>query len=168
MKMEKWKYVFVIFLAVVLSALTGCATATKVEKGSGVITSREATAIWNSYKILPNYHYYYYGPKSLPDYIIGIDDKYHLTSELWVPVNLTPEMLKNWFNYYEPRVGYSENPYGAFIVGPNGERLGLWYSVQDWQQVGTASLGENNQVSVTTPINPVPAAEGTRGRLLEN
>jgi hypothetical protein len=31
-------------------------------KSSGVITSREATAIWHAYEILPDYHNYYAGP----------------------------------------------------------------------------------------------------------
>jgi len=56
MKMEKIKCVSVIFLVVILSALTGCAT-TAGKKSSGITASREATAIWHSYEILPNYHY---------------------------------------------------------------------------------------------------------------
>ena len=147
--MGKQKFVSVLLLVVILSALSGCATTGR--KGSGIIPGREATEIWHSYEILPNYHYYYSGPNSQPNFIIGIDDKYQFTSKLWKPVDLTPEMLKNWFNYINPRVGYSQDTYGAFIVGPNGERLGLWYSVNDWRLVGSASLNENNQVSVTAP-----------------
>jgi len=46
-------------------------------KSSGVITSREATAIWHAYEILPNYHYYHYaGPDAQPFYVGGIDDRY--------------------------------------------------------------------------------------------
>ena len=94
----------VLVLVVVQSTLTGCAT-TAGKKSSGVVTSRKATEIWHSYEILPNYHYYYSGPNSQPNFIIGIDDKYQFTSKLWKPVDLTPEMLKNWFNYINPRVG---------------------------------------------------------------
>ena len=147
----------VFFLVVILSALVGCAT-TAGKKSSGVVTSREATEIWHSYEILPNYHYYYSGPDSQPNYIIGIDNRYKLISEFWKPVDLTPEMLKNWFNYIRPRVGYSQSSYGAFITGPNGERIGLWYSVRDWRLTGTATVGENNQVTVTRP------ARSTRGK----
>ena len=154
-KMGKTKFVSVILLVVILSALTGCA-ATTGRKGSSIIPSREATEIWHSYEIQPNYHYYYSGPNSQPNFIIGIDDKYQFTSKLWKPVDLTPEMLKNWFNYINPRVGYSQNTYGAFIIGPTGERLGLWYSVRDWRTVGSASLNENNQVSVTAPGRRLP------------
>ena len=156
-KMGKTALLGVLVLVVVQSTLTGCAT-TAGKKSSGVVTSREATDIWHSYEILPNYHYYTSGPDTQPNYIIGIDDRYKLISEFWKPVDLTPEMLKNWFNYIRPRVGYSQSPYGAFIKGPDGERIGLWYSVRDWRLTGTASVGENNQVTVTRP------ARSTRGK----
>jgi hypothetical protein len=146
----------VFFLVVILSTLAGCTSTGK--KSSGVVTSREATEIWHSYEILPNYHYYYSGPDSQPNYIIGIDDRYKLISEFWKPVDLTPEMLKKWFNYIRPRVGYSPELYGADIVDLNGQRVGLWYSVRDWRLTGTATVGENNQVTVTRP------ARSTRGK----
>jgi hypothetical protein len=149
-RIEKSIILPVCIFVFILITLTGCA-ATAEKKSSGVVTSREATEIWHSYEILPNYHYYYSGPDTQPNYIIGIDDRYHLQSKLWKPVDLTPEKLKNWINYGRPRVGYSLDIYGAFITDSNGERVGLWYSVHDWRLLGSASVGENNQVSVTRP-----------------
>jgi hypothetical protein len=146
--MMKTTIICLFGLAVIQSMLVSCAA---TGKSSGVITSREATAIWHAYEILPDYHYYYAGPDAHPHYIIGIDDRYRLISKLWKPVDLTPAMLKNWFNYLRPRVGYSPYPYGAFITGHHGERIGLWYSVRDWRDTGSATLGENNQVFVTMP-----------------
>ena len=147
-----------LVLVVMLTLLIGCA-ATPAPKSSGVVTSREATDIWHSYEIYPNYNYYYSGPDSLPNYIISIDDKYTLTSKLWKPVELTPEMLKNWLNFTRPRVGYSQSPYGAFITGPNDERIGLWYSVRDWRLKGSATLSDNDQVAVTKPSLPTGPRE---------
>ena len=63
-------------------------------------------------------------------------------------------MLKNWLNYARPRVGYSQSTYSAFITGPNGERIGLWYSVRDWRLTGKATVGEDNQVTFTRPDRP--------------
>ncbi len=158
-KIGKTNLLAVLLLVALHGTLTGCA-ATEVKKSSGITASREATAIWHSYEILPDYHYYYSGPDTQPNYIIGIDDRYKLMSEFWKPVDLTPEMLKNWFNYYRPRVGYSQDPYGAFIMGPSGERIGLWYSVRDWRLTGTATVGENNQVFVTRPARPTARKKG--------
>jgi hypothetical protein len=149
-KMGKAAIVFALLLFVIQITLFGCATPPS-GRTSGIRTSQEATDIWHSYQILPNYNYYYSGPDTLPSYIIGIDDKYHLTSKQWKPVDLTPDMLKNWLNYYRPRVGYILDPYGADITDLDGNRIGLWYSVNDWRRLGTAGVGENNQVSVTRP-----------------
>ena len=149
-------------LILIMVLCAAAASAANGRKGSTIIPSREATEIWHSYEIQPNYNYYYSGPNSQPNYIIGIDNKYEFTSKKWKPVDLTPEMLKKWFNYIKPRVGYSLDTYGAFITGPNGERLGLWYSVKDWRLVGSASLNENNQVSVTAPAIPGGRGGGRR------
>ena len=147
-KIRNTAIVAVLILVGIQSTLTGCAA---TGKRSGITNSQEATDIWHSYEILPNYHYYFWGPVSQPFYIIGIDEKYQLTPSLWKPVDLTPAMLKNWFNYIDPRVGYSPYLWGALITGPKGERIGLWYSVRDWRRLGAANLGENKQVTVTTP-----------------
>jgi len=149
-KLGKAAIVFTLLLFVIQITLFGCATPPS-GRTSGIRTSQEATDIWHSYQILPNYNYYYSGPDTQPRYIIGIDDKYHLTSKQWKPVDLTPDMLKNWINFWRPRVGYSLDPYGADITDLDGNRIGLWYSVRDWRRLGTASVGENNQVSVTRP-----------------
>ena len=158
-KVKKTTLLGVLVLIVMLSVLTGCAT-TANKKSSGIVTSREATEIWHSYEILPNYHYYYSGPDTQPKFIIGIDDKYQFTSKLWKPVDLTPDMLKNWFNYIRPRVGYSQDPFGSFITDSKGEQIGLWYSVRDWRLTGTASVGENNKVAVTRPARPTARKKG--------
>jgi hypothetical protein len=149
-KTGKAAIVSMLLLVVVqISLIAHPATAAK--KPSGVASSQAATDIWHSYQILPNYKYYYSGPDSQPNYIIGIDDRYRLTSKLWKPVDLTPEKLEDWINYVRPRVGYSPRLYGADITDKDDQRIGLWYSVRDWRLLGTARVAENNQVSVTRP-----------------
>jgi hypothetical protein len=142
--------VTVLLFVGIQSTLTGCA-ATAARKPSGVASSQAATDIWHSYQILPNYKYYYSGPDARPFYIIGIDDRYRLKSNLWKPVDLTPQRLEKWINI-PPRVGYSPRLYGADITDSSGQRIGLWYSVRDWRLLGSASVGENNQVTVTIPV----------------
>jgi hypothetical protein len=148
-KTGKAAIVSVLLWVVIQITLIGCATVP--DRASGIRSSQEATDIWHSYKVLPNYKYYYSGGDARPNYIIGIDDRYHLTSKLWKPVDPTPAMLKNWFNYIQPRVGYDPSLFGADITDQNGKRVGLWYSMRDWRRLGTASVNEKNQVSVTRP-----------------
>jgi hypothetical protein len=117
--------VIVFVFTIIFGTLSGCSG---ILKSSGVITSHEATAIWHTYEVRPNYNYYYASPDTRPFYI--------------------------WFNYYRPRVGgYNPLPYGAFINGPNGERIGLWYSVVDWRLTGSVIHGENNEVTVLMPTD---------------
>ncbi len=144
--------VSVLLLVVVPSLLSGCSA---TAKNPGVTTSREATAVWHSYEILPDHRYYYSGPDARPFYIIAIDERYRLQSGLWKRVDLTPKRLEHWINI-PPRVGYDPQPYGAYITGPNGERIGLWYSVRNWTILGKASLAENNLVTVTIPSTERP------------
>ena len=158
-KIGRTNLLAVLLLAALHGTLTGCAV-TEVKNSSGITASREATAIWHSYEILPNYHYYYSGPDTQPNYLIGIDDRYKLMTEFWKPVDLTPEMLNKWLNYFRPRVGYSQDPYGAFITDSAGERIGLWYSVRDWRLTGTATVTEDNQVFVTRPAKPAARKKG--------
>jgi len=161
-KAGKIPLLVLLVLVVIHIALAACATAPDLKKGSGVVPSQEATDIWHSYEILPNYNYYASGPESQPNYIIGIDNKYRLNSKLWRPVDLKPELLKKWFNFVRPRVGYDPQTYGAFITGPNGERVGLWYSVRDWRLMGSARVGEENTISVRLPPEPGGARGTTR------
>ena len=149
-----------VLIALMLTLNGGVAASAGKKSRTGVVTSREATDIWHSYEIRPDYNYYFTGPTSQPDFIIGIDKKYRLTSKLWKPVDLTPEMLKKWFNFIHPRVGYSQDPYGAFIVDAEGNRVGLWYSVKDWRLTGGATVGEDNTISVTRPDKPGGGGSG--------
>ena len=78
-KIGKPTLLSVLLLIVIQSTLLGCAA---TGKRPGVTYSQEATDIWHSYEILPNYHYYFWGPVSQPFYIIGIDDQYQLAPSL--------------------------------------------------------------------------------------
>ena len=151
--------VSILVLVMVHVMLVGDANASRL-RGSGITPSDEATKQWHTFEILPNHSYYYYGPDARPFYIIAIDKQYSLNSKKWKPVDLTPDRLKKWIDI-PPRVGYDPQTYGANITGTNGEQIGLWYSVRDWRDKGSATLGDNNQVTVTAPA--VRAKELRRG-----
>ncbi|MEE4261058.1 MAG: hypothetical protein V2I56_00085, partial [Desulfobacteraceae bacterium] len=85
-KIGKQAFLAVLVLVVAHSTLTGCAA---TGRNLPITNSQEATDIWHAYEILPNYHYYFWGPVSQPFYIIGIDEKYQLTPSSWKPVDLT-------------------------------------------------------------------------------
>jgi len=84
-------------------------------------------------------------------------------AKFWKSVDLTPEMIRKWFNYLRPRVGYSPYHCGAFITDWNGERTGLWYSVRDWQDKGSATPG-GKQPGYRQSVDYYKHAATTKGK----
>ena len=129
-----------------------------------VSASDEVSRMFQAYEVLPDHRYYFSGPEAQPFYIIGIDRHYTLQSEFWKPVDLTPRQIDQWLNFLGQRARYRVHPYGAHIVGPAGEAIGVWYSVIDWRSRGTVRLAENNQVHVSIPSRRVDHFEQGEGR----
>lgn len=110
----------------------------------------EARRIFDEHIVLPDHHYYYSGSDSKPRAIIAIHNDYQLQSELWKPVEATPEQLKTWLGNISPSLGRSINNYASVIVDPSGKTVGLWYSRFDRT---TVQFKENNIVAVYPPLD---------------
>ena len=109
-------------------------------KNKGTIREHhEVTSIFRSYQVIPTYNYFYYGTFLYPDTIMGIDKRYTVKSDLWKYIDLTPEQLERWVvnldrdrgdRYYAPR--YHFRYQGAYVLDPEGQTIGIWYSKLDW------------------------------------
>jgi len=112
-----------------IGLLAGCAANSKDRQNSGILKlSIEVSKIFESYQVLPEYRYYFYGSSTKPRAIMGIDQNYTLSTQLWKEAaNLTPEQLKGWV---EQILGFMPptRTYGAYILGPADEKVGIWYS----------------------------------------
>jgi hypothetical protein len=150
----------VILLLVILA---GCAGA---RYGSTVIDDR-AKQVFESYQVLPGYHYYYSGSDAWPDAVIAIDPAFTLKTTLWKAVKPTPAQLRDWFNWPLARVGYDAFPYGRYILAADGRRIGLWYSVRDWRDETVVRMIDAHTVEITPPIpmNRFPS-EGKEGDMV--
>ena len=113
-------------------------------------SSGEVTRMFETYKILPDYRYYYSGSDVKPRGIIGIHNNYTLNSRLWKPVDLTPEQLKDWINFILIDTTISIYNYGALILDPNGNQVGVWYSPR---ATTTVKMESDNQIIVHTPTD---------------
>lgn len=109
--------------------LAGCASNPKDRQNSGILKlSIEVSKIFESYQVLPDYKYYFYGSATKPRAIMGIDRNYTLTTQLWKEaVDLTPERLKGWVQQILAFMPPTRT-YGAYILGPADEKVGIWYS----------------------------------------
>ena len=132
-------------LVVGTMVLSGCGTSNH----GRLQNSREASQIFENNQLLPDHTYYYSGFQRIPYCIIGIDNTYTLRSNRWRPIELNP-MLLNQLKYRMAHV-YSLDPRGAWILDPEGNRVGIWYSSQSNTRI---RIEKNNQIVVVTPEPP--------------
>ena len=116
--------------------------------------SQEVTKIFDTYQILSDHSYYYSGMQSVPDAIVGIYSSYSLKSKMWQQVDFSSFVLRKLVD----RMSYvhAVTPRGAWILGPDGNRIGVWYSGRYQTMV---RVGEGNRVVIAPP--PPPGLRGS-------
>ncbi len=112
-------------------------------------SSAEITRLFDDAHVLQDHLYYYSGLQGVPDAIIAIHPNYSLRARMWQRVDLDSAMLKKWID----RMHYVQlvAPRGAWIVGPDGQRLGIWFSAQ-YQTV--VRRDKENRVEIVPPEPP--------------
>ncbi|MBW2411835.1 MAG: hypothetical protein JRF72_18725 [Deltaproteobacteria bacterium] len=126
--------------------LGGCATPSKKGRLQG---NKAVTELFEKQQILPDHSYYFNGFSAIPYVIVGIDNQYTLNSSAWRPVKPDPDLLNQLITRMQ--IVYSGIPQGAWIIGPNDERLGIWYSTE---RQATVRLKEDNSVLLAAPMPP--------------
>ena len=142
-----------ILLTIILIVAAACSH-TSTNKGT-IREHHDVTRMFRSYTIIPNYNYYYYGVFLDPDTIMGIDNRYTVQSQLWKPIDLSPDQLKRWVIDLDRKRGDLEFAYrymgmyrGAYVLDPAGQKIGIWYSKLDW---GVFDFPGNNIVIPYAP-----------------
>ena len=93
--------------------------------------SADANQLFRSYHLSPDHNYYYSGSAGKPNAILGLEKKYTLISKLWKPIEPDAQQLKKLIdNTINPSSAHLHN-YGAAVLGPSGEQIGIWYSKWD-------------------------------------
>lgn len=110
-------------------------------------------AQFEEYKVLSDHRYYYSGSAARPRAVIGIHKTYTLKSDLWVPMDLTPDILKNWVDYFGPKTRYFKGNNGSDVLTEDGRKIGVWYAFIDWKDWVAVKMIDENIVSITTPIS---------------
>ena len=127
-----------------IGIIAGCTS-----KYGRIQRNTEVTELFETQQILPDHTYYYNGFEAIPYVIVGIDNQYTLRSPIWHRVTLTPDLLKQLITRMASV--YSALPRGAWIMGPNDERLGIWYSTEGQTVV---RLQKDNSIVLGAPIPP--------------
>ena len=136
----------VSLVALSMSMLGGCSAASKngrLQRNSAV------TELFETQQIMPDHSYYYNGFQAIPYAIVAIDNQYTLRSSAWQEIKPDPDYLKQLVTRMQ--IVYSGIPHGAWIMGPNAERLGIWYSTERQTAV---RLREDNSILLAVPVRP--------------
>jgi hypothetical protein len=113
--------------------------------------SREAGRSFENFQVQPDHIYYYSGPDAIPYAIIGIHKDYTLKTRLWKRVDLTSGLLEVWLDLgMQGTLGFP--PYGSYIFSPDGQKIGIWYSIFR----GTVVKMENDNIVIVHPPSSFP------------
>ena len=111
--------------------------------------SSEITKKFENNQLLSDHLYYYSGLQGVPDAIIGIHPNYSLRSRSCQRFDFTALTLKTWV--FRMTAVPLTQPQGAWILDPDGNRIGIWFASQRQTAV---RLEQNNRVVVAAPASP--------------
>ncbi len=116
--------------------------------------SPEITGIFRQKQILSEYNYYYTGRAAIPYAVVGIRKDYVLDLKFWKPVKIQDGQKENGqlAGLIDRLYGSDfKAPRGAEIVDPDGNVMGIWFSVYTMTRI---KFGPDKQVNVFSPYTP--------------
>lgn len=112
-----------------LIGLSGCSTCTTC---GALKLDTEVKQSLVKMQFDPELNYYFFGKEGrVPNVIIGLDKKYTLQSNHWLPVTNAKQQIPLWIETIDsPRFRSRQffYPYSGFAInGSDGTRAGIWY-----------------------------------------
>jgi hypothetical protein len=135
-----------VMILVVLSVIPGCGG-----HYGRLAVNPNVKKQFENYEVLPDHRYYYDGSFATPRVVIGIQERYTLQSDLWLPVALTPKLLKYWVDYYGFDTKFFRGN-GSDILAENGKKIGVWYAFIDWRTWASVKMIDERVVQISVPI----------------
>jgi hypothetical protein len=105
------------------SGVAGCDNYGKLQRDQSL------TKAFQNNQVDDGYIYYYLGRDNMPYAIAGIDPRYTLKSKFWQPLEPQTEKFKKMI--YWIWTDHNYEPYGAYVMGSDGEKVGIFYSSID-------------------------------------
>ena len=140
--------ILVVAAMAVSLVFSGCAT-TGANRGM-LERNRDLERTLLSYEVFPDHQYYTSGGYDKPNAILGIHEDYELVTDLWLHIpNVNTAQMRKWIDTISPDQDYGSKGYfAAYILDPEGNKVGFWYSIQDTTTI--KFLGDN-KLQVYTP-----------------
>jgi hypothetical protein len=131
--------------------------------------SSETTRAFETYSINEDFNYYISGPDTYPSAIIGLHRDYRIDPQsLWKRVEMTPEMMQKIVSSMKENSSARLHfLYGYELLGPKGQPVGVWYSIQ----TARTCLQMKDEVTVrldTPDIDTYNHLNGDMGSALES
>lgn len=164
-RITEWNELFTLVITIsTLFLLVGCATGDNFGKTE---RNRDLENMFLNYRVLPYHKYYTAGGYDAPTAVLAIHSDYYLdnSGNLWVPIpNVDSAQMKKWVDTIAPEQNYrgTNSYFAAYILDPNGKRVGVWYSIDPNATV--KFLGEN-KILVNTPSSGPGHREMGKGRI---
>ncbi len=107
----------------------------------GLQHNMEVENIFQQGSLLPDHTYYILGTYPEPEAIIAVSNSFQLQSRLWTKVDWTKKELSTavfWMQNAE--MGFCSTN-GGYLVAPDGQQVGIWYSQRDVSFVKQPAAG---------------------------
>ena len=146
-KSSVWTKLIAFYLiSAIAVTLVGCAA--RGNRGT-LQRDQELNRMILAYEVLPDHNYYFSGSFDRPNAILGIHKDYQLVSQLWQTVQISSPQLKKWIGTIAPENYRGSTGYfAAYILDPDGKKVGIWYSIQN---TTTVEFLEGNKIKVNSP-----------------
>jgi hypothetical protein len=137
--------------ALMLLLLAGYAAAGNIY--GSLDRDRDLDNMFRNYEVLQDYNYFTSGGYDTPNAILLIQKDYEMDNpgNLWTQIPYVDyEQMRKWVSVISSEQDFnrSGNYYAAYILDQNGQRIGVWYSVEVF---ATVKFLEGNNVLVYTP-----------------
>jgi hypothetical protein len=119
------------FIVVVFLLLSNISAFADTQKGK-LQLSRDLANLIESCQVIPDHKYYICGSYDKPNAILGVHKDYQLVFDLWQSMpNVDSAQMEKWIRTISPEDYLAGGYSAAYILDPNGKKVGFWYSIQD-------------------------------------
>ena len=111
----------IVLIAFIAIPLSGC-----LQNYGRLNRNAEIQQAFESNQVPPEYEYFFFGNPNWPYAVMGLDTDYNLRSRIWRTVEPDTDDFQHMTRFLW--ADYNYYPYGANILDPQGQKIGIIYT----------------------------------------
>ena len=111
----------IVLIAFIAIPLSGC-----LQNYGRLNRNAEIQQAFESNQVPPEYEYFFFGNPNWPYAVMGLDTDYNLRSRIWRTVEPDTDDFRHMTRFLW--ADYNYYPYGANILDPQGQKIGIIYT----------------------------------------